>query len=533
MKYIELFAGCGGLSLGLESVGFELLFANELSPMASETYAFNLLHEDLSAPDITKAKKVLWITSNFTKKEIAKRLRENPQTFPKYDKGRSDLSTDPENLDGCLLVGSIIELNRFLEQNVAVAERIRKQNIDLVSGGPPCQSFSLAGLRQVDNQRNSLPMDFAKFVSLTKPKVALLENVSGILRAFKVNGGKYFAWYEVARAFASVEYYPVCLHVNAKNVGAAQNRPRFILLALRKDVFGAIQNQVEDSEVAHIFAQTQHFFDKEKSGAQTIPFQDLGYLDIEKNRSTFLKDPFSSLLRIESEKDFYSVEDAIDDLNEYSRSSSKYASMLIDAFPNKTYTHDVKTIANHEKRGNSDKVKMRFMLYQHLSDLKLKSSSEPLQGVEKNVIQFLQDPEGSALSDSSITFLLKRKFLSKDGRSLIEFSSAEALLDYLKHLSTKKQTQRALLRSSPAPASLSIPDDACHYDKRLQRTLTVREMARFQSFPDWFQFRSKVTTGGKMRRFEVPQYTQVGNAVPPLLGRALGETVKAVLRLAE
>ncbi len=62
------------------------------------------------------------------------------------------------------------------------------------------------------------------------------------------------------------------------------------------------------------------------------------------------------------------------------------------------------------------------------------------------------------------------------------------------------------------------------------RTLTVREMARIQSLPNNFIFRSKVTTGGKMRRFEVPQYTQVGNAVPPLLGRALGLTVKNLLQ---
>ena len=55
------------------------------------------------------------------------------------------------------------------------------------------------------------------------------------------------------------------------------------------------------------------------------------------------------------------------------------------------------------------------------------------------------------------------------------------------------------------------------------RTLTVREMARIQSFPDWYEIRSKVTTGGKMRRFEVPQYTQIGNAVSPLLGFALGK----------
>ncbi|EMI8339596.1 hypothetical protein BBX45_13630 [Proteus mirabilis] len=54
-------------------------------------------------------------------------------------------------------------------------------------------------------------------------------------------------------------------------------------------------------------------------------------------------------------------------------------------------------------------------------------------------------------------------------------------------------------------------------------------MARIQSFPDNFVFRSKVTTGGQMRKFEVPQYTQVGNAVPPLLGLAIGKVVTELL----
>jgi DNA (cytosine-5)-methyltransferase 1 len=54
-------------------------------------------------------------------------------------------------------------------------------------------------------------------------------------------------------------------------------------------------------------------------------------------------------------------------------------------------------------------------------------------------------------------------------------------------------------------------------------------MARIQSFPDHFEFRSKITTGGKMRSYEVPQYTQVGNAVPPLLGRALGKVALNLL----
>ncbi|MFU8928210.1 DNA cytosine methyltransferase [Acinetobacter puyangensis] len=72
-----------------------------------------------------------------------------------------------------------------------------------------------------------------------------------------------------------------------------------------------------------------------------------------------------------------------------------------------------------------------------------------------------------------------------------------------------------------------IPDDACHYCDL--RTLIVREMARVQSFPNNFKFLSKVTTGGQMRNFEVPQYTQLGNAVLPLLGFALRQAINDLI----
>jgi DNA (cytosine-5)-methyltransferase 1 len=86
----------------------------------------------------------------------------------------------------------------------------------------------------------------------------------------------------------------------------------------------------------------------------------------------------------------------------------------------------------------------------------------------------------------------------------------------------------------PAPTVLGSPDDSGHYfeSEATQRTLTVRELARIQSFPDWYEIRSKVTTGGLRRKFEVPQYTQIGNAVPPLLGLALGKVCLDILEAA-
>jgi len=77
-----------------------------------------------------------------------------------------------------------------------------------------------------------------------------------------------------------------------------------------------------------------------------------------------------------------------------------------------------------------------------------------------------------------------------------------------------------LAANEPCHTLTTLPDDCLHYSE--PRIFTVREYARIQSFPDWFEFRGKYTTGGQARRCECPRYTQVGNAVPPLLAEALG-----------
>lgn len=60
--------------------------------------------------------------------------------------------------------------------------------------------------------------------------------------------------------------------------------------------------------------------------------------------------------------------------------------------------------------------------------------------------------------------------------------------------------------------------------------MSVRELARLQSFPDWFSFEGPYTSGGPRRQIACPRYTQVGNAVPPLLAEAIGETLLGLLR---
>jgi DNA (cytosine-5)-methyltransferase 1 len=118
-------------------------------------------------------------------------------------------------------------------------------------------------------------------------------------------------------------------------------------------------------------------------------------------------------------------------------------------------------------------------------------------------------------------------------QEIIELSHAEGRLNTTISAQTRarfglrKMALRVLDPDRPSPTITSMPDDLLHY--REPRTLTVRENARLQSFPDWFSFKGKYTTGGHLRRSEVPRFTQVANAVPPLVARAIGEMLNELL----
>ncbi len=90
-------------------------------------------------------------------------------------------------------------------------------------------------------------------------------------------------------------------------------------------------------------------------------------------------------------------------------------------------------------------------------------------------------------------------------------------------LNTKKRSYTVLNPDSQSVTMTTMPDDYVHYASN--RSLTVREMARIQSFDDSFVFQGKRTTGGDRRKNETPQFTQVGNAVPPLMARAIASEI--------
>ncbi|NOQ65543.1 MAG: DNA (cytosine-5-)-methyltransferase [Methyloprofundus sp.] len=518
MNHIELFAGCGGLSLGLEKAGFELVLANELSPMAAETFAYNFLKEDLEAlAKLGKSsKKVFWLSSQF--EDLTSRLRENPFQFPENNDGVPALPEDIRKLNGKIIVGNIVQLNQLLHKHSVLLGQLKsgfgQGGVDLISGGPPCQSFSMAGMRQKDCQKNALPWEFANFVELIQPKIALLENVTGILRPFKENGVSYYAWFEIAKAFALKGYIPLCLHINARLAGVPQNRPRFVMISIRHDIYQEIESSFNEYE-HQLFSISHHFFNRVNSGQELSP-NELKYFDVSRTDDLVLYQ--NSVLKPLVGNLEVTVKEAIGDLRFEKKSPKSSFVKKLNSFFSNTLDK-TKELKNHDRRNNGALVQRRFRIYQVLLQCDTRFCKE-LREILKG--------ESELLSDSAWIVFKKFKYLGENN-DYVTFLDKPDFIEYLKRHPTKKQTQKALIADSPAPAALSIPDDACHYDDHELRTLTVREMARIQSFPDDFVFRSKITTGGKMRAFEVPQYTQVGNAVPPLLGHALGKVVSDLL----
>ncbi len=401
--YIDLFAGCGGLSLGLYNSGlWKGQFAIEKSPDAFETLDYNLIKN--------------------------KNHFDWPNWLPKSNH----------------------DINEVIEKYPEKLKSLRG-SIDMVAGGPPCQGFSTAGRRQENDTRNKLIQSYIKFIRLVQPKVIFFENVRGFTQKFdknKVKGRIYSEYVKNALKRGSKKIDAIGYNVYGKLIdfsefGVPQKRTRFILVGIRKDITDA---------------NPELFFEQIKKNRQAfLVNKGIGLTNT-------LEDAISDLLR---KKETVSPDTASFKTGLYNKTKSNYQVLLKGGIKNKI--PDSHRFAKH-----TDKTVNRF--------------------------QFIID---NAEKGKTLSKELKEKY------------------------NLKKRTIIPLCAKNPTPKITTLPDDYIHYCE--PRIFTVREYARIQSFNDWYQFKGKYTTGGKHRTQEVPRYSQIGNAIPPLFGEQVGVVIDKII----
>lgn len=400
-KYIDLFAGCGGLSLGLHNAGLQGLFAIEKNTDAFKTLRHNL---------IVKKKHFEW-----------------PNWLP------------IENHD----------INEVLLKYENKLKELRGK-VSLIAGGPPCQGFSMAGRRKEGDVRNQLVDAYIQFVDFVQPDIIFFENVKGFTMEFKKNKEKGIAYSAVVtKKLKDLGYFVKGQLVNFNEFGVPQKRTRFILVGIKKGYNDATQDKVDS------------FF--------TL---------LEENAFSFLNDKGISRS--------VSLSDAISDL--------------------------------YQKNGtvqSSDTPSFKAGLYG-------KPQSNYQKLMRKNIRKKVADSHRYAKHLQSTTDRFK---------IILDLSINRRNFDLSKEIKEqyklKKHTIIPLCAEGQSPTITTLPDDYIHYLE--PRILTVREYARIQSFPDWYEFKGKYTTGGKRRVLEVPRYTQVGNAIPPLFAEQAGLVLKRML----
>lgn len=174
-KAIDLFAGAGGMSLGFEQAGFDIVAAVEIDPIHAGVHKYNFPETPVLCEDISQ-------------------------------------------LSG--------------ERLLQVAGLDDGQDLDVIFGGPPCQGFSLIGKRLIDDPRNSLVGHFSRLVIETNPKYFVMENVSGL-----TIGDAKTVLQQFIKEFEGTGYKVIPYRVlNAANYGVPQNRKRLFVVGYREDM---------------------------------------------------------------------------------------------------------------------------------------------------------------------------------------------------------------------------------------------------------------------------------------------------------
>lgn len=436
MRFIDLFSGCGGLSLGLLNAGFTGLFAIEKNPEAFQSLKHNL-------------------------------VLPNPYLLNNFHWDNSEIPQESH------------DIHKILEEKLDYLKKLgQEQSVDLIVGGPPCQGFSTAGRRDPNDPRSQLVYDYLKIVNLVKPKIIIMENVKGI--TYKIQSNSPSPAYEIQIKLINSGYLPITFIEDASIWGVPQQRIRFILLGIRFDQINHKINTLSETEIfnvakkiAPLIKQQLENFAHQFKEAKNLPA-------------------------------IVNVGDAINDLKIYNK--KKKLLPLINAT-------DIKS-----------------NLFFQIPSINIKDTNQYLAVIRKNLPNnFL--PTGLRLANHNENTSKKFTKILKDIDNPIKkkiynlrrrTTLPKAYLE--KEIRTKKLITKVLDIHKPASTVTTVPEDMLHYDE--PRILTVREFARLQSFPDWYEFHGPYTTGGERRKYSCPKYTQVGNAVPPLMAEGLGLFIK-------
>jgi DNA (cytosine-5)-methyltransferase 1 len=383
---------------------------------------------------------------------------------------------DIKNLTGERIWSRINQLQWFKN-----GERNVPEVIDLMIGGPSCQGFSRAGRRDKSDPRNMLFGEYVRVINEVQPRYIVLENVEGFMDMqfmgyIGITGIEYpdgSVTPDILRSeLREIGYYTLEPRIlNAADYGVPQRRNRAIFIGYK-------EGEKAPTYPEPVLTNDKYLTIKDAIGDLIID------RDIKK--------------RVNRKKSEYQIE------------SSNGRTPGIDGKPIPAPRH----ITCTEMSNMTQIVEERFSLFQQ---------GESGTNLRKRVLS-----EGIDISKKPALIKLCCDKMQMTPAQVVElFAQAKATNEQVDILLTKKNIRQRWSSKQPAATIVSIPDD--YISPWEDRTFSVREMARCQSFDDSFEFLGKRTTGGMLRRVEVPQYTQVGNAVPPLLAKAIVTEIMKIL----
>lgn len=509
---VDLFCGAGGFSEGILQAGFNIIFSSDKSKMVMDTY-------------VNRHKQLGLIEGEDTHFELA---------------DVRDLTAD-----------KIIN-----ESNKLKFGPIFKQgNIDAFFGGPPCQGFSRLGKRDSSDPRNMLFHEYLRLIRDVSPKYVVMENVTGILDMYMLDfpsvlSEKKYEGQNLVKDILRAEleglgYTLLDVQVlNAANFGVPQRRNRVVFLAYRNDVTPLkYPREIDDSVNVY-----DAFGDLYENKTYSTKYSEDSIIGRTPNIKTGKPIHRRRLTNIETSRHDIVVQErfslyhegenkrkAIERLQKEGINLLKQDSELfwdsLFILKKDLIRENLQKLLNEYNVVGVEKKLERFSFVNKLlaaiacadykkSDLLIGAQLDKL--AKKFEISYEQMVEiWSKFKQILNLDNLKKQYNTKLKNGEISEDIGEALF-------TKKGIRSRLDSKTVSPTMVTLPDD--FINPFFNRILTVREMARIQSFDDSFEFIGKRTTGGSKRKMEVPQFTQVGNAVPPLLAKAIAiEVKKAIL----